>query len=153
MNCDGHMNLPDGEICTSPVEASLDGTIRFTYPAIYQGREVEDVTLTFQKGRVVEAHAAKGEGFFREMLAVDPGAKMVGEFAIGTNEGITRFTKDMLFDEKLGGTIHLALGAGLPEVGGANKSGIHWDILKDMKEGGQIYGNGELLYENGGFVV
>ncbi|MBU7004455.1 MAG: aminopeptidase, partial [Theionarchaea archaeon] len=152
-NCDGHLNLPDGEVCTTPVEKSVEGHIRFTYPGIFQGREIEDISLTFKDGDVVEASASKGEDLLLSMVKVDEGSKRVGEFAIGTNEDITRFTKNMLFDEKLGHTMHMALGAGLPSSGGENKSGIHWDILKDMSTGGKIYGDGKLIYKEGRFLI
>jgi len=150
-NCDGRMNLPDGEICTSPVESSVQGKIRFTYPGIFQGKEIEDISLTFRDGKVVEYSAAKGEDLVRAVLSIDEGASMVGEIGIGTNEGISKFTKNMLFDEKLVNTIHLALGSALPMCGGTNESGIHWDILKDMREGGKIWGDGQLIYEDGAF--
>jgi len=152
-NCDGHMNMPDGEVCTSPVEKSVEGRIRFTYPGIFQGKEIEDISLTFRGGEVVESSASKGEDLLESMLQVDEGSRRVGEFAIGTNEDITRFTKEMLFDEKLGHTIHMALGSALPSSGGENLSGIHWDILKDMREGGKIYGGGKLIYQEGKFLI
>jgi len=153
INCDGDNNMPDGEIFTGPVEDSAEGTIRFTYPAIYQGKEVEDVKLVFKKGKVVEASAIKGEGFLNDMLDTDNGSRYIGEAAIGTNFGITKFTKNMLFDEKMGGTIHIALGMAYPETGSNNSSSIHWDMLKDMKEGGRVYADGELFYENGKFIL
>ncbi len=149
VNSDGKRNLPSGEVFTGPVEDSLEGTIRFTYPGIYMGKEVEDITLTFEKGVVVRASAKRGEDFLQEMLKVDEGAKRVGEVAIGMNYGITTFTKNILFDEKIGGTIHLALGRSLPNTGGMNESAIHWDLLKNMESGGKLYADGELFYENG----
>jgi aminopeptidase len=152
-NCDGHANLPDGEICTSPVEDTAEGRIRFTYPGVFQGREIEDISLTFKAGEVVEASAAKGEDLLQHMLKVDEGSRRLGEFAIGTNDDITRFTKNMLFDEKLANTIHLAIGTGLPTSGGENQSAIHWDILKDMRQGGKIFGDGKLIYEEGRFLI
>ena len=152
INCSGKENMPDGEVYTGPVENSLNGTIRFTYPGIYSGKEVEDITLTFNKGRVIKASAAKGEELLREILKIE-GANRIGEAAIGTNYGITQFTKEMLFDEKMGGTIHMALGNSYPETGGQNKSAIHWDILKDMKKGGEIYADGKLFYQKGKFLV
>lgn len=153
INCDGKENFPDGEIFTSPIENTVNGQIRFTYPAIHMGKEVEDVILTFKDGKVVNATAKKGEKFLKEMLATDEGASMVGEIAIGTNYNIKKFTKNILFDEKLGGTIHLAVGASLPEAGGLNQSGIHWDMICDMKDGGEIYADGELIYKDGEFVI
>lgn len=153
VNCDGHMNFPDGEIFTCPIEESVEGTIRYTYPAVYQGKEVEDVSLRFVNGEVVQAHAAKGEEFLNSLLNTDAGAKYVGEFAFGNNYGIQRFIKHTLFDEKIGGTIHLALGAALPEAGGKNKSGIHWDMVCDLRKDGKIYGDGELIYQDGRFLI
>jgi aminopeptidase len=151
INCCGEKNMPDGEVFTGPVENSVNGTVRFTYPGLYAGREVEDIRLTFKDGKVVKASAAKGEDLLKELIKVE-GAARLGEVAIGTNYGITRFTKNMLFDEKMGGTIHMALGASIPESGGLNKSGVHWDILKDMKKNGEIYTDGELFYKNGKFL-
>jgi len=153
MNSDGHRNFPSGEVYTGPVEDSAEGTIRFTYPGIYMGKEVEDITLTFEKGKVVKAHAKKGDELLQEMLAIDEGARRIGEAAIGTNYGICKFTKNMLFDEKIGGTIHLALGRSILDTGGINNSAIHWDLLKDMKDGGLIYADGELFYKNGKFLI
>ncbi len=150
INCGGKENMPDGEIYTGPVENSAEGTIRFTYPGIYMGREVEDITLVFKAGEVVEVKAAKGEDLLQQLLQID-GANRIGEIAIGTNYGISRFTKNMLFDEKMGGTIHMALGSSYPDSGGQNKSSVHWDILKDMKHNGQIYVDGRLFYKNGNF--
>ncbi len=151
INSDGKRNMPSGEVFTAPIENSANGTIRFTFPGIYSGREVEDVKLTFKKGKVTEAAAAKGETLLQQILKID-GADRIGEAAIGTNYGITKFTKNMLFDEKMGGTIHVALGNSYPETGGLNKSAIHWDILKDMKKGGEIYADDELFYKNGKFL-
>ncbi|MGB9741525.1 MAG: aminopeptidase [Candidatus Bathyarchaeia archaeon] len=152
INCDGKENMPDGEVFTAPVEDSVNGTIRFTFPGIVSGREVEDITLTFKNGKVVKASAVKGDEFLQQILKVD-GANRIGEAAIGTNYAITRFTKNMLFDEKMGGTIHVALGNAYPESGGVNKSAIHWDILKDMKKDGEIYADGKLFYKNGKFLI
>jgi aminopeptidase len=149
----GECNMPDGEIETGPVEDSVNGWVRYTYPAIYRSREVHDVELHFKDGKVVKATAAKGEEFLHAMLETDPGARYLGEFAIGTNYQVDRITKDMLFDEKMGGTIHMALGAGYPETGSKNKSAIHWDMLCDMRDGGKIFADGELFYESGKFVI
>jgi len=153
INCDGVDNMPSGEIFTGPVEDSVEGWVRFTYPAIRMGREVEGIELKFEKGKVIEATAEKNEPFLLEMLEVDDGARYVGEFAIGTNKRINRFIKNILFDEKAGGTIHMALGAGYPESGSVNKSGIHWDMICDMRDGGQIFVDGELFYESGEFKI
>ncbi len=152
INCDGKNNFPDGEVFTSPVEDSLEGTIRFTYPGIFQGEEVEDIFLRFEKGRVAEARAAKGEALLHSLLETDEGARYAGEAAIGTNDQIDRFTKNMLLDEKMGGTVHIALGRGFPLAGGKNQSALHWDMLKDMRDGGQIWADGTLIYENGAFL-
>ena len=152
INSDGKRNMPSGEVFTAPLEKSVNGTIRFTFPGIYAGREVEDITLTVTDGKVVNASATKGNDLLQQILKID-GANRFGEAAIGTNYGITQFTKNMLFDEKMGGTIHLALGCSYPETGGLNKSAIHWDILKDMRREAQIYGDGKLFYRNGKFLV
>jgi aminopeptidase len=150
-NCSGKYNLPDGEVFTAPIEDSANGRIRFTYPGIYSGREVEDITLTFKEGQVVDASAKRGNALLQQILEID-GADRIGEVAIGTNYGITKFTKSILFDEKIGGTMHLALGSSYAEVGGKNKSAIHWDILKDMKEASRISVDGKVIYEDGKFL-
>jgi aminopeptidase len=148
----GQENFPDGEVFTGPVETSVDGTIRFTYPAIFQGREVDDVRLRFERGEVVEATASRGEDLLREMVAIDEGARRVGEFAFGLNEAVTEFTREILFDEKLGGTVHLALGTAYPETGSTNRSALHWDLICDLRNGGEVYADGELAYRDGAFL-
>ena len=153
INCDGKANMPDGEIFTGPVEDSVEGTITFSFPAYYMGKEAEGVTLTFKRGRVVKAKAAKGQDVLDAMLGTDEGARRVGEFAIGTNYAVQRFTRNTLFDEKIGGTVHLALGASIPESGGVNESGIHWDMVTDMRSGGKIYADGKLIYKDGQFRI
>ena len=153
INCDGKHNLPDGEVFTGPVENSVDGKIRFTYPGIYMGREIEDIRLTFRDGKVVKGQAAKGQELLNALLKADPGSCRLGEVAIGTNLGIKAFTKNMLFDEKLGGTVHMAIGAGYPESGAKNVSAVHWDILKDMRKGGRIIADGKLIYKDGKFLA
>jgi aminopeptidase len=153
INSAGRKNMPCGEIFTSPVEESAEGWIRFSYPAIVRGREVEGVELHFKEGKVVEARADKNEDFLLSVLDTDKGARYLGEFAIGTNRGIQQFTKEILFDEKIGGTIHLALGRGFPKVGGKNESVIHWDMICDMREGGKIWVDDELFYNSGEFTV
>jgi len=153
INSDGKRNMPSGEIYTSPVEDAVNGWVRFTYPAIRQGREVEGVELKFEQGKVVEASAKKNQDFLISMLDTDEGARYLGEFAIGTNKRINRFIKNILFDEKIGGTIHMALGFGFAQVGGKNESAIHWDLICDMRDGGQIFADGELFYESGVFKV
>jgi aminopeptidase len=150
--CDGKVNFPDGEIFTGPVETSVEGWVRFKYPAIEYGQEVTDIQLWFEKGRVVKESATKNQELLTSQLNTDAGARYLGEFGIGTNYGITRFTKNMLFDEKMGGTIHLAAGAGYPESGSKNVSGIHWDMLCDMNDA-EIHVDGELFYKNGKPVI
>lgn len=149
---DGKYNFPDGEIFTGPVEESVTGHIRFSYPAIYGGQEVEDIELWFEDGKVVKESASKGQELLTSLLNTDEGARFLGEWGIGTNYGIQRFTKNMLFDEKMGGTIHLAVGAGYPETGSKNDSGIHWDMLCDMAES-EITVDGDLMYKDGKFVI
>ncbi|MGD8731615.1 MAG: aminopeptidase [Anaerolineales bacterium] len=153
INSDGERNMPSGEIYTSPIEDSTEGWVRFSYPAIRQAREVDGIELTFEKGRVVKASATKNEDFLRNMLDTDEGARYLGEFAIGTNKRIDRFIKSILFDEKIGGTIHMAVGFGFPEIGGKNVSAIHWDMICDMRDGGQILADGDLIYESGEFKI
>lgn len=150
INGGGEKNMPDGEVFTAPVENSVNGKIRFTYPGIYAGREVEDIMLTFKNGKVTDASAAKGQALLKELLKIE-GANRLGEVAIGTNYGIRKFTKNMLFDEKMGGTVHIALGNSYSESGGLNKSAIHWDILKDMHKNAEIYVDNELFYKNAKF--
>ncbi len=152
ISCHGKVNMPDGEIFTSPVEESLEGWVRFSYPAIYAQREVQDVELRFERGRVVQAKASKGLDFLEQMLDVDDGARYVGELGIGTNHRLTRFVRNMLFDEKMVGTIHLALGLGFAHAGGKNQSTLHWDMLCDMHEG-EILVDGEVFYRDGEFKV
>jgi aminopeptidase len=149
---DGRYNFPDGEIFTSPVEDSVNGWIRFKYPAIYGGQEVSDIELWFEGGRVVREKAGKNQELLTSLLDTDPGARTLGEWGIGTNYGIQHFSKNMLFDEKIGGTIHFAVGAGFPECGGRNKSGLHWDMLCDMAES-EITVDGDLFYRDGKPVV
>jgi len=153
INCDGHVNFPDGEIHTGPIEESVNGHIRFSYPACDYGREVEDVRLWFKEGKVVKATASKNEDFLLRMLDTDTGARYVGEFAFGTNPGIQRFTKNTLFDEKIGGTIHLALGKGYPESGSKNRSAIHWDMVCDLRDGGEVRVDGTLFMKDGKILL
>jgi aminopeptidase len=153
INCAGTENFPDGEIFTSPLENTVEGRIRFSFPACYMGREVEDVRLEFKKGRVVKESAGKDEDFLKAMLGTDKGARSVGEFAIGTNYDIKRFSKNILFDEKIGGTCHMAVGASILEAGGKNHSAIHWDMICDLKKGGRITADGRVIYRNGKFTI
>ena len=152
VNCSGTKNMPDGEVFTAPVEDSVNGIIRFTFPGIMSGREIEDISLTFKNGKVTKATAQKGNELLQQLIKID-GADRLGEAAIGTNYAITRFTKNMLFDEKIGGTIHMALGNSYPEAGGFNKSAVHWDILKDMKKQAEMYADEEVFYKNGKFLI
>jgi len=152
MNSCGTHNMPDGEIYTGPVEDSVNGWVKFTYPAIYNGVAVEGIELTFSKGRVEKAKATKNEKYLLEMLASDAGSRYLGEFAIGTNFEINKFTGNILFDEKIGGSFHMALGAGYPETGSKNKSVIHWDMICDMREDAEIAVDGDVIYRNGQFV-
>lgn len=151
INDDGKNNMPGGEVFTAPHEDSVEGHIVFSYPAIYGGIEVEGVRLVFSRGKVIEARALKGEEFLKKMLEVDEGARLVGEFAFGLNYDIDRFTKQILFDEKIGGTTHLALGAAYPRTGGTNTSAIHWDLIKDLRRGA-VYADKDLVYKNGRFI-
>ncbi len=153
INDDGHFNMPGGEIFTGPVENSVNGWVRFSYPAIHGGREVEEIELWFEEGRVVKATASKNEGFLQSVLNTDQGARFLGEWAIGTNYGITRFTRNTLFDEKIGGTLHMAIGAGYPETGSQNRSAVHWDMICDLRDGSEIFVDGEKFYQNGEFLV
>jgi aminopeptidase len=147
--CAGEYNMPDGEIFTAPVENSTEGTIFYEFPAIYGGREVSGIRLTFRKGKVVEASAEKNESILTEMLDADPGARVLGEFGIGANAGVTDFTRDILLDEKMGGTIHLAIGRSYPESGGRNHSAVHWDMIKDLRREGELYLDGKPVLRTG----
>ena len=153
MNCAGTENFPDGEIFTSPIENSAEGVIHYSYPAVYAGREVEDVRLEFKKGKVVKETAAKNLKFLTDMLNSDKGARFLGEVAIGTNYEIKRFSKNTLFDEKIGGTCHLAVGEGFEESGGKNRSAIHWDMVCDLKKDSEIKADSKVIYRNGKFKI
>ncbi len=152
INSDGHRNMPSGEIFTGPVETSAEGCIQYDFPVCHLGREIEGIRLVFRSGKVVEATAAKNEAFLREMLAMDAGATRLGELGIGTNRRIQRFTRNILFDEKIGGTVHLALGQSYAETGGRNRSSLHWDMIKDLRQGGAVHVDGKLFQEDGRFV-
>jgi aminopeptidase len=153
INSDGQKNMPDGEIYTGPIENSANGWVHFTYPAVSNGREVEGVELEFKDGKVINARAQKNEQYLLALLDSDPGARYIGEFAIGTNYGIQRFTKNILYDEKIGGSFHMAVGNGYPETGSVNKSSIHWDFICDLRNDSEILVDGELFYKNGQFLV
>jgi aminopeptidase len=152
MNSIGIFNMPDGEIFTGPVEDSVNGWVKFTYPAIYGGVAVESAELTFNKGRVETAKAEKNQDYLLKMLEIDQGSRYLGEFAIGTNKDITRFTGNILFDEKIGGSFHMALGAGYPETGSKNKSAIHWDLICDVRHDSEMLVDGQLFYKDGKFA-
>jgi aminopeptidase len=145
--------MPDGEFFTGPVEDSAEGEITFHLPATYAGREVAGVKFRFEGGKVVEATAGRGEEFLNEMLDSDEGARRLGELGIGTNFGITQGTGEILLDEKIGGTVHLAVGASYPDTGGVNESAVHWDMICDLRQGGEIVVDGETLEKDGKFVV
>ena len=152
INCDGHENFPDGEVFTGPIEDATQGIVKYSFPAVHGGRESDGIALTFRDGRVVDAKASKGEDFLLAMLDQDAGARVLGEIAIGTNYAIQQYSKNTLFDEKIGGTFHAAVGAAYPESGGTNQSGLHWDMVCDLRQGGQIFVDGELISENGRFL-
>ncbi|MEM6526904.1 MAG: aminopeptidase [Chloroflexota bacterium] len=153
INSDGHANMPSGEIFTGPVEESVNGWVRYTYPTIVGGRAISGIELKFVDGRVEEATAAENAELLLEVLDTDPGARYLGEFAIGTNFGINQFTGNILFDEKIGGTFHAAVGRSYKETGGVNESAVHWDMICDLREDSEIHVDGELFYRNGEFVV
>ena len=150
---DGKLNMPDGEIFTSPVETATEGEIRFTFPAIFRGREVDDIRLRFEGGRVVAAEAGRGGDYLNALLDMDEGARILGEVAFGLNYEIDRFTHNILFDEKIGGTMHVALGFGFAHLGGQNESGLHWDLICDLREEGEVYADGELIWRAGRFLT
>ncbi len=152
INSCGIHNMPCGEIFTGPIESSAEGHIRYDYPVVHGGREIDGIRLVFRKGRVVEASAEKNERFLKSMLDMDPGARRLGELGIGTHYGIKKFIKNILFDEKIGGTVHLALGQSYAETGGRNRSALHWDMIKDLRNGGALYVDGQLFQEDGRFV-
>ena len=153
VNSDGHRNFPSGEVFTSPVEESAEGTICFNFPASYGGKDVPDVCLKFQAGTVVDASARQNEEFLLQMLDMDEGSRRLGEVAFGSNYGITAFTKNVLFDEKIGGTMHLALGRSYPETGGVNESSIHWDMVLDLRRSGRVTVDGHPFSLDGRFQV
>jgi aminopeptidase len=152
INCDGHENFPDGEVFSGPVIDSVEGQINFSFPAVHHGREVQNVKLTFKRGKVVAASADKGEEFLISMLDMDSGSRWIGECAIGTNYDIRQYTRNTLFDEKIGGTVHFALGAGYPETGNKNQSGLHWDMVVDLRSGGYVEVDGVKVNVDGRFA-
>jgi len=151
--CVGTHNMPDGEFFTGPIEDSVNGEVAFSFPATYAGREVSGVKFKFVDGKVTDASAEQGEDFLIEMLDTDEGARTLGELGIGTNYGITTGTKEILLDEKIGGTVHMAVGMSYPESGGVNDSAIHWDMVCDLRQGGRITVDGREFQVDGRFVV
>ena len=153
INCDGRQNFPDGEIFTSPVHEEINGHVSFTFPLIYAGKEIRGIRLEVVNGRVVEAFAEEGQDLLMNVLDTDEGSRYFGEVAIGTNYGRKDFTKNTLFDEKIGGTFHMAIGDSMPEAGGKNSSSVHWDMIGDLRKGGSISADGEVFYRNGEFLM
>lgn len=153
INSDGHRNMPSGEIFTGPIEDSVNGWVRYTYPTIVNGRAIRGIELKFVDGRVEQASAEENEDALLEVLNTDAGARYLGEFAIGTNFGIDKFTGNILFDEKIGGTFHTAVGRSYKETGGKNESAVHWDMICDVRQDSEIYVDGDLFYKDGAFVV
>lgn len=153
IKCDGKRNMPDGEVFIAPVETTTNGFIEYSFPAIYNGKEVSGIKLKFKNGAVVEATAEKNEDFLKEMIDIDKGARYLGEFGIGLNFGIKKFVKQILFDEKIGGTIHLALGRAYNEGGGKNASALHWDMIKDLRKEGKVLIDGKVIMEKGTFKI
>jgi aminopeptidase len=149
---DGRHNLPDGEIYTSPLETETEGEVTFDFPALFHGREVSGIRLRFEGGEVVRAEAARGQEYLDALLRLDDGARRLGEVAFGMNYEIERFTQNTLFDEKIGGTMHFALGSAFAEVGGENESSLHWDLVCDLRAEGEVYADGELVWRNGRFL-
>ncbi len=150
---DGRFNMPDGEIWTAPVSSSVNGHIHFEFPGVLGGRLVEDIRLEWQDGRLVTASASSNEDFLQQIVNIDAGASLLGEFAVGTNYGIDLFSSEILLDEKIGGTVHVALGRAYPQAGGTSESAIHWDIIKDTRREGTIYLDGRKVWENGHFSI
>ncbi len=153
MPADGKLNMPDGEIATAPVTETIDGQIYFEFPGVLGGRLMHDMRLRWEKGQLVEATASTNQDFLQAILDTDSGAKLIGEFALGTNFGVTRFCTDILIDEKIGGTVHIALGRAYPESGGTNQSAIHWDIVKDIRTDGAVFVDGKPVLQNGVFLL
>lgn len=153
IKCCGHRNMPDGEVFTEPVKRSVNGYIAYSFPAIKGGREVDGIRLEFRNGKVIKATAEKNEDYLKTMIKIDEGASYIGEFGMGVNYGIKRFIKQILFDEKIGGTIHLALGRAYKETGGENKSSLHWDMIKDLRKGGQVFFDDKLVMQNGKWKI
>jgi aminopeptidase len=149
----GTLNMPDGEIYTAPVTSTIDGHIYFEFPGVLSGRLMPDMRLRWERGVLVEATASANQDYLQQVVHSDAGASLIGEFAIGTNPYVNRFCKDILLDEKIGGTVHIALGRAYPECGGTNKSAIHWDIVKDLRHEGAVYLDGKVILERGQLLI
>ena len=146
----GKFNMPDGEVFTAPVEDSVNGVVHFAeFPAVYEGRELSGIRLEFRDGVVVDASADSEEAFLHEVLDRDAGARRLGELGVGCNPGVTRYMKNTLFDEKMDGTVHLALGQSYTDLGGVNDSVIHWDLVKDLRTDGRLEADGDVLQADG----
>lgn len=152
INSCGVHNMPSGEVFTSPVENSVNGFVTFTYPGIYMGSEVEGIEFEIKDGEIIKWNAKKGKSLLDSLMSIE-GAKRFGEIAVGTNYNIKKFTKNILFDEKIGGTIHMAIGNSYPETGGQNKCSIHWDLIADMHNNSKIFADDKVIYENGKFII
>ncbi len=153
INSDGRRNFPSGEFFTGPVENSANGVVQFDIPSNYEGRTIEGIRLVFREGKVVEASARQGQDFLEQMLDLDAGARYLGEFAFGNNSRVDRSVKNTLFDEKMGGTVHFALGASYPETGGVNHSALHWDMVCDLRKSGEVWVDDTLFLKNGKILV
>jgi aminopeptidase len=153
INSDGRRNMPSGEIFTGPVETGVNGQLSCVQPVLHDGRLLEGIVLAFENGRVVEARSKTHQDYLRAMLSMDEGASIVGELGIGLNEGIDRFSGSILYDEKIGGTAHVAVGSSYPETGGSNKSALHWDFIIDMRQGGRILVDDKALCNNGQWAI
>lgn len=150
---DGHINMPDGEILTAPMTSTVNGHITFDFPGVFGGKLIPDLRLEWRDGRLIEARASANQDFLQRVIETDEGSSAIGEFAFGMNSGVDRFCKDILIDEKIAGTIHIALGRAYPECGGNNRSAIHWDIVKDLRAEGAVYLDGRKVFEKGRFVI
>lgn len=152
INSDGRANMPSGEVFSAPIEDTVNGKVYFNYPTIYMGKDIGGITLEVKNGEIIKWHAEVGNEILDKVFSVE-GARRWGEVAIGTNYNIQRTTRNILFDEKIGGSIHMAVGQSYKQCGGKNESTVHWDMITDMKNGGQIIADGVKIYENGVFLI
>jgi aminopeptidase len=150
---DGRISVPDGEIYTSPVETTIDGTIYYEFPGVLGGRIMNDIQLTWEKGKFISATSSTNQEYLREIIATDAGSSFIGEFGFGVNRFVDVYTTDILIDEKIGGSIHTALGRAYPICGGTNKSAIHWDIVKDTRTNTEMFLDGKLVFKDGKFTI